>query len=316
MTPSAPKPTRDPPPAGAVEKEEPDLHLDHQGRARPVHAQRRRPRPGRQVKDVLDEFFKDWDYTLLADKAQLTLKIQVAQYLRDQAVNQSVETIRNRVDQFGVAEPIIQRQGNERIIVELPGVDNPERVMDIIKTTAMLEWKLVKAGPAPDEETLLKDFGGKVPDDMEVVKGDPKRRSRGLSISSARSPPSPARTSARSAGAQDEWNNPAVAFTLKPDGARRFEQATGENIGKTLAIVLDRKIQSPPVINTRISGDTGGIIQGNFHARRGRRPGPHPQSRAPCRRDQDPREPDDRPLARRGFGPGRPSGRSSPFCSS
>ncbi len=86
-----------------------------------------------------------------------------------------METIRNRIDQFGVAEPLIQRQGSERIVVELPGVNDPDRVKDLIKVTAILEWKLVKAGPAPDEETLLKEFGGKVPEDMEVVKGDPKQ---------------------------------------------------------------------------------------------------------------------------------------------
>jgi len=221
------------------------------------------PDQERQVKDVLDEFFKDWTYTLLADKAQLTLKIQVAQYLREQAVNQAVETIRNRVDQFGVAEPIIQRQGNERMVIELPGVDNLERVMSIIKTTAMLEWKLVKAGPAPDEETLLKDSGGKVPDDADALKADPKRGSSGWFLVSkvATVTGSDIRSVHRSV---DEWNNPAVAFTLNSDGGKRFEQATGENIGKLMAIVLDGKIQSHPVIQTKIPAATGGIIQGTF----------------------------------------------------
>jgi preprotein translocase subunit SecD len=213
------------------------------------------------IRDILDQYFKDWDYALLGDRATVTVKPQVDVYLRDQAVNQAVETIRNRVDQFGVSEPIIQRQGNDRIIIELPGVDNLERVMAIVKTTAMLEWKLTKAGPAPDEETLLKDFGGKVPDDMEMVKGDPKRQSTGYYLVSkvATVTGKDLRTVHRS---HDEWNNPAVAFSLNAEGSRRFEQTTGENVGKCLAIVLDGKVQSNPVINQRISGD--GIIQGNF----------------------------------------------------
>ena len=216
-----------------------------------------------QVKDIVDQYFKDWDSGILADKATLTLKPQVEVYLRDQAVNQAVETIRNRVDQFGVSEPVIQRQGNERIIIELPGVDNLERVMAIVKTTAMLEWKMTKAGPAPDEETLLKDFGGKVPDDMQLVKGDPKRTTGGFYLVSkiATVTGKDLRTVHRS---QDEWNNPAVAFSLNVEGAKRFEQTTGENVGKNMAIVLDAKVQSNPVINARIAGD--GIIQGRFTA--------------------------------------------------
>jgi preprotein translocase subunit SecD len=214
-----------------------------------------------KIKDQLDQYLRDWDYAFAGTSTSVSLKPAVRQYLKEQAVEQSVETIRNRVDSFGVAEPIIQRQGKEWIIVELPGVDNPERVQNIIKTTAKLEWKLVKAGPAPDEATLLQGFGGKVPDDMELLKGDPKRRAEGFFLVSkvAAITGNDLRMVRRSV---DEWNNPAVAFQLKSDGARRFEQVTGENVGKQLAIVLDARIQSFPTINTRISDS--GIIQGNF----------------------------------------------------
>jgi preprotein translocase subunit SecD len=214
-----------------------------------------------KLKDQLDQYLRDWDYSLIGTSISVSLKPLALQALKDQSVEQSVETIRNRIDQFGVAEPIIQRQGREWIIVELPGVDNPEHVQDLIKTVAILEWKLVKAGPAQDEATLLKDFGGKVPDDMEVVKGDPKRRAEGYYLVNkvAAVTGKDLRMVRRSV---DEWNNPAVAFQLKPDGARRFEQVTGENIGKPLAIILDKKVQSAPNINARISDS--GIIQGNF----------------------------------------------------
>lgn len=214
-----------------------------------------------KVRDQLDQYLRDWDYSFSGPLATVTMKSPAMQLMKDQAVEQSVETIRNRIDQFGVAEPIIQRYGREQIIVELPGVDNPERVQYIIKTAAVLEWKLVKAGPAADEATLLKDFGGKVPDDMEVVRGDPKRRAEGYYLVSkvASVTGKDLRLVRRSV---DEWNQPAVAFQLKPDGARRFEQVTGENIGKQLAIILDKKVQSAPNINARISDS--GIIQGNF----------------------------------------------------
>jgi preprotein translocase subunit SecD len=221
------------------------------------------PEQGEEVRAQLDEL-RDWDSTLSGTTATVTYKTAVVQSIRDQAVEQSVETIRNRVDQFGVAEPIIQRQGSSRVIVELPGVDNPEQVQNLIKTKAVLEWKLVEGGPSPDEATLLKDHDGKVPEDMEVVPVAPRARaSEGgsyylldkVAIVTGKD----LRTVRRSV---DEWNNPAVAFGLKADGARRFETATGQNVGRRLAIVLDGKVQSAPVINTRISDQ--GIISGHF----------------------------------------------------
>ncbi len=214
-----------------------------------------------KIRDVLDEYLRDWDYAFAGTSASVSLKAAAEQYIKDQAVEQSVETIRNRVDAFGVAEPIIQRQGREWIIVELPGVENPDQVQNLIKQAGILEWKLVKAGPVQDEETLLKDYGGIVPDDMEVLKGDPKRRAQGWYLVSKVATVSgqDLRMVRRSL---DEWNNPAVGFSLKPDGAKRFEVASGENIGKMMAIVLDGRVQSSPVINTRISAD--GIIQGTF----------------------------------------------------
>lgn len=214
-----------------------------------------------KTRDLIDQYTRDWEYAFTGDKLAFTLKAPVIQFLKDQAVNQVRETITNRIDQFGVAEPLIQRQGAERIIVELPGVSDPERVKGLIKVTAVLEWKLVKAGSAPDEETLLKDFGGKVPEDMEVAKGDASRGEAGFFLVSrvASVTGKDLRMVRRSV---DEWNNPAVSFELNSEGARRFEKVTEENIGQRLAIVLDGKVQSAPSINARISGS--GIIQGRF----------------------------------------------------
>ncbi len=217
------------------------------------------------VRDLLDENFQNWDYVFVGTTATLTMKGQVQMYLRDQAVNQALETIRNRVDQYGVAEPTIQRQGlaGDRIIIELPGVDNPERVKSLIKTTAILEWKLVKAGPAPDEQTLLASFDGTVPEDAEVVKGDPKRTSGGYYLVErvATVTGKDLRVVRRS---QDEWNSPAVSFSLNPEGGRRFERVTEENIGKEIAIILDERVISSPVVESAIPAVSGGIIRGRF----------------------------------------------------
>jgi len=214
-----------------------------------------------KIRDLVDQYARDWDYSFVSDKVTFSLKQPAVQALKDQSVSQTLETIRNRVDQFGVSEPLIQRQGADRIVVELPGIEDPERVKNLIKVTAILEFKLVKAGPAPDEATLLQPYDGKVPEDMEVIKGDPKRGQAGFSLVSkvASITGKDLRSVRRSV---DEWNNPAVSFTLNSDGARRFEKVTSENIGKPLAIVLDGKVQSAPTINARISDS--GIIQGRF----------------------------------------------------
>jgi preprotein translocase subunit SecD len=221
-----------------------------------------------ELRDLIDENFgRDWNASYSTGNVVLNLEQNVILYLRDQAVRQSEETIRNRVDELGLTEPTIQRQGgftSDRIIVELPGVENPERVKNIIKTTAVLEWKLVKGGPAPDEATLLADFGGVVPSDMEVLRGDPDRTGGGYYLVNrvAEITGSDLRMARRST---DEWNNPAVLFTLSPDGSRSFHKTTQENIGKPLAIVLDNRVQSAPVIEDVIPTGSG-IIRGQYTA--------------------------------------------------
>jgi len=216
------------------------------------------------LKGVLDDTFQEWDYSFLGDVVSLKIKDQAARYLKEQAVTQALETIRNRVDVMGVSEPMIQRQGmaGDRIVIELPGIEDPERVKNLIKTTAILEWKLVRAGPAPDEATLLASLGGTVPEDAQVVKGDPNREPGFYLLDRvATVTGKDLRTVRRSV---DEWNSPAVSFSLNPEGGRRFEKATGENIGKQIAIILDNKVISAPRVESIIPAATGGIIRGRF----------------------------------------------------
>src|SRR5207249_7927662 len=115
-------------------------------------------------------------------RLRLQLRPSEEAAIRDSAVRQALETIRTRVDKFGVAEPTIQREGigakDRKSVVQLPGVEDPERVKDLIGSPAFLEWKLVKVPPGvvaeqfrpPDSpEVLTRMFGGKLPDDVEIL---------------------------------------------------------------------------------------------------------------------------------------------------
>jgi len=188
--------------------------------------------------------------------------------VRDMAVRSSLETIWNRVDQFGVAEPVIQRQGleSDRILVQLPGVDDPARVKDLISSTAFLEFQEVVGGPAPDRQSLIVGLGGTVPTDSEIVPGD-RRDIDGQIIgadyyvlkTAAIISGQELRSARRS---QDEYGQPVVNFATQPHAADKFGQYTGSHIGTRMAIVLDNRVISAPVIESRIPGE--GRITGNF----------------------------------------------------
>ena len=214
-----------------------------------------------QVRDIVDEYVgTTWDLAFSGGNATLAMKQRLILDLRDMAVRQSEETIWNRVDELGLTEPTIQRQGGvngDRIIVELPGVENSERVLDIISKTARLEWKLVNAA-ADDVEILLMEFGGEVPSDMEVFEGDPEKAERRYYLLNRVNEVTgkDLRMARRSS---DDYNNPVVLFTLSPEGGKQFHKTTQDNVGRQLAIVLDDIVQSAPVIEDVIPTGSGRI---------------------------------------------------------
>jgi preprotein translocase subunit SecD len=242
-----------------------DTVIKSEGRIGRISLQEFDPAKEREVRDLLDEYFGEWDSSFSGNNAILTMKANAVTYFRDQAVKQSIETIRNRVDELGLSEIPIQRQGGlqgERIIVELPGIEDPERVKNILKTTAQLEWRMVEAGPAANQEALLTEYEGRVPEDMEVLPGDPRRNLGGnyylvnrVAVVSGKD----LRDARRS---QDEWNNPAVSFRLSPEAGRRFYKFTSDNLNRLLSVILDGKVITAATIEDRIS-DTG-IIRGQF----------------------------------------------------
>jgi preprotein translocase subunit SecD len=214
-----------------------------------------------------------WDWSRFENGYLFTMTAANERSIRDMAVNQALQTIRNRVDQFGVAEPVIARQGTEgnRIVIQLPGVDDPERVKRLIKSTAFLEFRLTelpKAGGTgfATREEVLAQYGGQLPSNLEILpeeRRDAQGRLIGQSFFAVQRRQVITGRDLKSANSSvGQFNQPVVAFHLSADGARLFGDATGANVGRGLAIILDGKIVSAPVINSRITDS--GIIEGNF----------------------------------------------------
>ncbi|MBN1105834.1 MAG: protein translocase subunit SecD [Deltaproteobacteria bacterium] len=193
----------------------------------------------------------------------MALASQAKSQIMKLAADQALETIRNRVDQFGVSEPDIRPQAEHRILVQLPGIKDPERAKELIGKTALLEFKLL------DEENSLEEaLKGSVPVGGEILyqnavdqrtgqkKRVPyllKRRTliTGEYITDAR------------VQIDSQYGEPYVSLSFDSRGARLFERITGENIDKRLAIVLDGNVYSAPVIRDRISGGKAQIT-GSF----------------------------------------------------
>ena len=192
-----------------------------------------------------------------------TLKPNIEVTLRDEAVVQARQTIERRINELGVTEPTIAQQGADQLIVQLPGVADVNRAKEIIQSTGLLEFKIVEQGPAATREALIPS--GQVPSGMEILPGV----SAGVGEPSGtvyylvrRVAPVTGRDLRNARPSLDENNQPAVSFTLNTEGGRKFGSATGENIGRQLAIVLDGRVQSAPRIEGRITTD--GRIYGSF----------------------------------------------------
>jgi len=219
---------------------------------------------------LINEQFPDWDLSRRAGDPlgrELALKASAAAEIRNRALQQSINTIRNRIDQLGVTEPTIAEYGQREyeLVVQLPGVDDPTRVKDIIQSTAMLTLKIVQDGPYSTREAALGAHGGILPPDSELVPG--QREAGDTSGSEAwyivnRIPAVTGRDLRDAQPRPDENGRPSVNFSLTRDGAVRFGRVTGQNIGKQLAIILDNRVVSAPTIQSQITDN--GRIAGSF----------------------------------------------------
>jgi preprotein translocase subunit SecD len=194
------------------------------------------------------------------------MRQNIERNMRDEAVVQMRQTLDRRVNELGVTEPTISvyGQSGDQILVQLPGVTDVARAKEIMGKTALLELKLVEEGPAATREALLQSHNGQVPSDMEVVSGAPSAAGDTTTVYYlVKKTAAVTGQDLRSAKPSlDENNRQAVSFSLKPDGARKFAKVTGENIGRSLAIVLDSRVQSAPRIDGRIESE--GRISGSF----------------------------------------------------
>src|SRR5271165_3558910 len=199
----------------------------------------------------------------------LTMKPAIVKETKTKAQQQAIETIRNRIDQLGVSEPVIQEHGlgDYQILVQLPGVDDPARVKEIMQSTAMLEIRQAVNGPYPSEQAAMQANGGVLPPDTVLMKGSALHPQSGEENTEVYWLIS--RSSAVSGGdlrtadsGHDENGRPDVNFTLTGDGGRRFAAFTGAHVGDKLAVVLDNRVKSVATIQEQIHDQ--GRITGSF----------------------------------------------------
>jgi protein-export membrane protein SecD len=210
--------------------------------------------------------------------------------LKVTARDQAVETIRNRIDKFGVSEPHIATKGEDRITVQLPGLDDPQRAIDLVGKTAQLEFRMlydeaqwpqqrvqrvveeaVKAAGLPanyTDEQLAKALEGKLPADSKVLH---KKKFDELTMQFIREEPYIVKEKVEMTGdrveyasvARDQFNVPYVRMEMDDDGARIFGKLSGDNVGKRMAIILDNNINSAPVFQEKIPNGVASITLGD-----------------------------------------------------
>ena len=219
---------------------------------------------------IMQDHLPEYDISANPDNSwNLVMKPQMLTDLKNKAVSQAIETIRNRIDALGVSEPTIQEHGlgQYQILVQLPGVDDPARVKDIMQSTAMLEIKQSLGGPYQSEQSALQDKGGVLPPDAILLPGH--------SVPGAESDSGQAwylvsRVSAVSGKdlrdaqpSRDQNGQPSVSFTLTNEGGQRFFNFTSSHVGDSLAVVLDNKVQEVANIKEPIR-DRGEISGGKM----------------------------------------------------
>ena len=207
-------------------------------------------------KKVLRQFFGtelsilSEDKILIIEYSELALK-----QIIDLTIEQAIEIVRRRIDETGTKEPLIQRQGKQRILIQLPGIDDPERIKSLLGKTAKLTFQLVdtnsnafdvkSSGRVPPGKKLLESYS----DDGQYFVVQRRVMVSGEMLTDARS-------------SFDQNGRPSVSFSLTPEGGKRFGRVTARNIGKPFAIILDGKVVSAPVIQAQIF--SSGQITGQF----------------------------------------------------
>jgi len=219
----------------------------------------------KDMRDVLRDFFRTgWDVRPRGEDGFVVEMTELYQrQLKEQTVQEAKRTLERRVNQLGVAEPVIAVQGRsaDQILVQLPGVTDVEQAKRIIKTTAQLSLKLVEDS-ATSEQTLLQAHGGRVPDSMELLSGPGDTAGEPVYYLVRREALITGRDLKNARVGVDENNRPQINFTLNAPATDKFSRETGRNIGRQLAIVLDGSVYSAPTIQSKLGADNR--ITGRF----------------------------------------------------
>ncbi|MFH1984664.1 MAG: protein translocase subunit SecD [Pseudomonadota bacterium] len=212
-----------------------------------------------KFREVLDKEFGDLrKKSEILDGDLLRIVLDLPEREQDaimkSATDQALETIRNRIDQFGVNEPDIRRQGEDRILIQLPGIRDTQRAKDLIGKTALLEFKMVDEGG--DLQTAL---DGKPPQGTEVLYQTREDRATNRATKTPfliqkRSVLTGASLTDARVEIDSQYNEPYVSIKFDAKGGRIFARVTEENVNRRLAIVLDGNVYSAPVIQEKISG--------------------------------------------------------------
>jgi len=220
---------------------------------------------GKDALDELKDLYVNWDVKQTPEGIAMSPKERLIKRVKEDAINQTVYKIQNRIDELGVTEPSITRALNSnRIILELAGADDVQRVHNIVKEPGKLEWRLVHPGSpviAMTEAELLQPFDGKTPPGMRVFKNISRPGNIGYTLLEE--------VLLTASNIRDVYpstdNNgmPAVGITLDRSGNQTFSRVTGANVGENLAVVLDGKVISAPTIQMHLT-DPRFIITGQF----------------------------------------------------
>ena len=247
-----------------------------------------------QIEQAEEWINKQASFTRLIQRIRVEgRQIQLAYYetrlreLKEQAVQQSIEVIRSRIDEFGVTEPLISAQGTDRILVQLPGIKDSKKAKDLIQRTARLEMAIVNEDFPPEKlialitkaeeeggyqlekdqlpyrtyiKRLNRDLEKELPDASRIVF---EKAANALSLKAGKLPWLLDMSQSiqgglledASVGFDPQFNQPLVSFRFQPEGRKQFADLTARSIGKKLAVVLDNVLKSAPVVESRISGD-------------------------------------------------------------
>ena len=207
-----------------------------------------------EIREKFKNNYRNVNVTINNNTMKIVINEIFKKNIKESAIKQSLEIVRKRIDESGTKEPLIQRSGKKRILLQLPGIKDPERIKELLGTTAKLTFHMVddedtislKANRAPFGKIIVADFYN--PEIKYLV--EKKSRVGGENLVDAKA-------------SFDPQEGHAVSFRFDTTGAQKFGKATSENIGKRFAVILDGVVITAPVINTAITGGSG-IITGNF----------------------------------------------------